>query len=50
MKREIRVNDIIFKPYIGIADISSLYDNGYSARIDSAKNQKVLINAMLQEQ
>ena len=43
---EIRVNDIIFKPYIGIAEISSLYDNGYSARIDSAKNQKVLLNAI----
>lgn len=41
----IRVNDLKIKPYTSTIEISSIYDNGYSSRIDAAKNQKIYLNA-----
>ena len=42
----IRVNDLKIKPYTSTIEIGSIYDNGYSSRIDAAKNQKTYLNAV----
>lgn len=42
---ELRVSDIVIRPYKPELAINALYDSGYSSRIDAAKNHKVYLNA-----
>ena len=42
---EVRVSDVAINPYKGIATIKNMYDDGYSSRIDAAKNHKIYLSA-----
>lgn len=43
---EIRSSDIKIRPYYPQCEVSAVYDNGYSSKIDAAKNHKVFLNSI----